>query len=113
MFTSENTSFELIFLNFSIHGDTSVSQTPEVLPEKEKSFVKCTKRGKGDAAILAFQHILDYATSLTIKPSHVLVIPLTRVFFSTAVICTSPIEASTKHEPNSVTGPRKGILSQV
>ena len=49
--------------------------------------------------------ILDYATSLAIN-IHVLII-------STAVICTSPIQASTKHEPNSVTEPRKGILSQV
>lgn len=108
-----NTGFELTFLNFSIQRETAVSRTPEVPPEQEeKSFVKCTKRGKGDA-ILTFQLILDYATSLTIKPSHVPIIPLTLCFFPTAVICTSPIEASTKHEPNSVTGPRKGILSQV
>ena len=43
-----NISFELTFLNFSIQRETAVSQTAEVPSEQEKSFVKCTKRGKGD-----------------------------------------------------------------
>ena len=46
-----STALKSSFLNFSIQGETFVSQTPEVPPEREKPFAKCTKRGKRDTDI--------------------------------------------------------------